>query len=160
MKESRKPLSEQTKSAGKPSVRLDNQLCFALYAASHSVEQHYQTLLKAQGLTYSQYLVLMALAEDDAVSITSLAGRLEVSKATMTLLLRRLEEKGLLLREFREGDERQKIVSLTDAGRSIWTKSCSVSSEVFDRLGLSETEADTVIRLCRQIAASKAKNPT
>lgn len=148
-------MAQAEKSKEIPDVRLDNQLCFALYAASHSVEQHYQTLLKAQGLTYSQYLVLMALAEDDGVSITSLAARLEVSKATMTLLLRRLEEKGLLLRQFREGNERQKVVSLTDAGRSIWTKSCGVSSEVFARLGLTEADADTVIRICRKIAASK-----
>ena len=136
----------------KPNVRLDNQLCFALYAASNTVEQHYQTLLKAQGLTYTQYLVLMALAEKDGVSISSLARRLEVSKATMTPLLRRLEEKGLLIRAVRDGDEREKLVSLTDAGRGLWTKSCDVSSDVFTRVGLTEAEADEVIRICGKIA--------
>ena len=83
-------------------------MCFALYAASNAVGQQYQTLLKAQDLTYSQYLVLMALAEEDGVSISALAGRLEVTKATMTPLLRRLEDKGLLSREIQEGNERQK----------------------------------------------------
>ncbi|KIC21586.1 transcriptional regulator [Leisingera sp. ANG-Vp] len=135
---------------------MDNQLCFALHAASHTVEQHYQALLKTQGLTYSQYLALMALAEEDRISISTLASRLQVSKATMTPMLRRLEEKGLLMREVQEGNERQKIVSLTEAGRSIWSKSCGVSSEVFSRIGLSQADADEIIRICTRIARGPA----
>jgi len=145
-------LSKRTKTVDRPVVRLDNQLCFALYAASNAVGQQYQTLLKAQDLTYSQYLVLMALAEEDGVSISTLADRLEVSNATMTPLLRRLEAKGLLSREIQEGNERQKVVTLTEAGRSIWIKSCGVSSEVFAGTGLTKAEADEVIRLCVKIA--------
>lgn len=133
-------------------VRLDNQLCFAVYAASHKIEHFYQTLLKAQGLTYTQYLVLMALSEQDGVSISSLAKRLDVSGATMTPLLRRLEEKGLLRRDTRDGNERQKIVTLTETGRSIWIKSCGISSDVFAQIGLTQDEADEAIRLCRKIA--------
>ncbi|UWR42336.1 MarR family transcriptional regulator [Phaeobacter inhibens] len=148
-------LQEPLKTDEKPDVRLDNQLCFAIYAASHTVEQHYQTLLKAQGLTYTQYLVLMALAEEDRVSISTLASKLEVSKATMTPLLRRLEAKGLLSREVHVGNERQKVVSLTDTGRSIWTKSCSVSSDVFARIGLTQAEADEIIRICAKISNAR-----
>ena len=155
MMESGKLLTDNDNTLDLPDVRLDNQLCFALYAASHCVEQHYQTLLKAQGITYSQYLVLMALAEEDSVSISNLASRIQVSNATMTLLLRRLEEKELLHRRFQDGNERQKVVSLTEAGRSIWTKSCVTSPEVFSRLGLTVDEADTVIGICKKIAASK-----
>lgn len=147
-------MSKRLKTGSRPVVRLDNQLCFALYAASNALGQQYQTLLKAQDLTYSQYLVLMALAEEDGISISSLASRLEVSKATMTPLLRRLETKGLLSREIQEGNERQKVVTLTEAGRSIWIKSCGVSSEVFAGTGLTKTEADEVIRLCAKIARS------
>ncbi|MDA7963578.1 MarR family transcriptional regulator [Ruegeria sp.] len=132
-------------------VRLDNQLCFAVYAASHKIEQHYQTLLKAQGLTYTQYLVLMALSEEDGVSISHLARRLDVSGATMTPILRRLEEKELLRRDVQDGNERQKIVTLTEAGRSIWIKSCGISSEVFSQIGLTQREADEIIRICKKI---------
>ena len=57
------------KTVQQPDVRLDNQLCFALYAASNAVEQYYQLLLKSQDLTYSQYLVLMALAEQDGICL-------------------------------------------------------------------------------------------
>ncbi|WP_425082627.1 MarR family winged helix-turn-helix transcriptional regulator [Ruegeria arenilitoris] len=134
-------------------VRLDNQLCFAVYAASHKIEQLYQILLKAQGLTYTQYLVLMALSEEDGVSISTLAKRLDVSGATMTPLLRRLEEKDLLRRETRDGNERQKIVTLTETGRSIWIKSCGISSEVFSQIGLTQHEADDIIRICKKIAS-------
>lgn len=143
--------------ANNDEVRLDNQLCFAVYAASHRIEGHYQTLLKVQGLTYTQYLVLMALSEKDGVSISTLANRLQVSGATMTPLLRRLEEKNLLRRETQDGNERQKIVSLTEAGRSIWMKSCSISNDVFQKIGLTIQEADELIRISRKISGgSKA----
>jgi len=140
------------KVAQQPDVRLDNQLCFALYAASNAIEQHYQLLLKTHDLTYSQYLVLMALTEQDGISITRLAKRLELSRSTMTPMLRRLEAKGLLIREIEQGNERQKIVSLTKRGRRIWIKSCSASSEVFERTGLTKREADEMIRVCMKIA--------
>lgn len=147
-------LRQETLSTDRPEVRLDNQLCFSVYSASHTIEKQYQTLLKAQGLTYTQYLVLMALAEKDGVSISSLAGRLDVSKATMTPLLRRLEEKGLLSREITQGNERQKRISLTETGRNLWTKSCGVSSEVFARIGLTQAEADELIRVCTKISSA------
>jgi len=140
------------KVAQQPDVRLDNQLCFALYAASNAIEQSYQLLLKSQDLTYSQYLVLMALAEQDGISISRLAERLELSRSTMTPMLRRLEAKGLLIREIEKGNERQKIVSLTKMGRRIWIKSCGASSEVFEQTGLTKKEADEVIRICTKIA--------
>ncbi len=127
-------------------------MCFALYTASNTVGQHYQTLLKAHDITYSQYLVLMALAEEDGISISELASRLEVSKATMTPMLRRLEVKGLLTREIQEGNERQKIIALTDEGHSAWSKCCDVSLDVFERTGLSTDEAQEVIRICAKIA--------
>ncbi|AHD08890.1 MarR family winged helix-turn-helix transcriptional regulator [Phaeobacter gallaeciensis] len=148
-------MQQETPSAGRLEVRLDNQLCFSVYSASHTIEKHYQTLLKAQGLTYTQYLVLMALAEEDGVSISTLAGRLGVSKATMTPLLRRLEEKGLLSREITQGNERQKSISLTETGRNIWIKSCNVSSDVFARIGLTQAEADELIRICTKITSTE-----
>lgn len=89
------------------------------------------------------------------MSISTLASKLEVSKATMTPLLRRLEAKGLLSREVQVGNERQKVVSLTDTGRSIWTKSCSVSSDVFARIGLTQAEADEIIRICAKISTAR-----
>ena len=133
-------------------VRLDNQLCFAIYAASHKIENLYQNILKSQGLTYTQYLVMMALSEQDGVSISHLAKRLDVTGATMTPLLRRLEEKGLLLRKVQSGNERQKLVTLTDAGRGIWIQNCQISSDVFSQIDLSQRDADEIIRISKIIA--------
>jgi len=147
-------LPDLTPSRERPSIRLDNQLCFALYAASNAIGQQYQARLKSKNLTYTQYLVLMALAEEDGVSISTLAIRLEISKATMTPLLRRLESKGLLRREIQDGNERQKIISLTDSGRQIWSESFGVSSGVFASTGLKTSEANDLIRLCRTIVQS------
>jgi len=139
-------------SAKKPKVRLDNQLCFALYAASNAVEQHYKPHLKSQNLTYTPYLVLMALFEQDEISISALAERLEVTRATMTPIVRRLETMGLLIRDTQKGDERQKILSLTKQGREIWIESCDASSRVFDHTGLTKAEADELIRICGKIS--------
>ena len=148
-------LTKTDETCASQDIRLDNQLCFALYAASHKIEQHYQALLKVQGLTYTQYLVLMALSEEDGVSISQLAKRLDVSGATMTPLLRRLEEKELLRRETVDGNERQKVVTLTETGRSVWIKSCSISSAVFMQIGLTPKEADDVIRICKKISGGQ-----
>lgn len=94
----------------------------------------------------------MALAEEDGISISTLAARLEVSKATMTPLLRRLETKGLLRREVRKDNEREKIISLTEDGRNIWTKNSDISLDVFAQTGLTQAEAKQIIKLCSKIA--------
>lgn len=102
----------------------------------------------------------MALIEEDGISISSLAERLEISKATMTPMLRRLETKGLLNRAIREGNEREKIVSLTRAGRRLWDECAGISAEVFDRTGLTASESGRIIRSCAKIVRSELRNDT
>ena len=89
-------------------ARLDSQLCFALYTASSRLTSIYRPLLDPLGLTYPQFIVLMALWEEDNVSITSLAEKAGLSNATMTPLLKRLESKKLIERKTLESNERQK----------------------------------------------------
>ncbi len=132
-------------------VTLEAQLCFALYSASNTIDQYYRPLLEAHDLTYAQYIVLMALAEKDNVSITSLANRLGLSKATMTPLLRRLEGRDLLRREMVEGDERQKFIQITLAGRALFEKSCGVTEKVFEKSKLTPEQANTLVALCKRI---------
>jgi len=84
---------------------LDQQLCFAVHAASNKI-------LAEHGLSYAQYTTLMALAENDDVSITHLATQLGVAKATMTPLLKKLEEKGLITRKMHDNSERQKSIKI------------------------------------------------
>ncbi len=104
----------------KESFKLDNQLCFRLYTASRLLTQAYGPLLEGCGLTYPQYLVMMVLWEQDGQPVNDIARRLFLQTNTVTPLLKRMEEAGLLERTRNSGvDARQVIVSLTDKGRAL-----------------------------------------
>ncbi|MBQ7750887.1 MAG: MarR family transcriptional regulator [Bacteroidales bacterium] len=99
--------------------RLDNQLCFRLYTASRLLTQVYNPLLSAHGLTYPQYLVLLVLWEKDAQPVNDIAKRLYLETNTVTPLLKRMEEEGIVVRTKGKADARQKIVSLTRRGKEL-----------------------------------------
>lgn len=102
---------------------LDQQLCYALYAASMAVTRAYKPTLDALGLTYPQYLVLLVLWDADAaVGAGAIAERLALEPSTITPLLKRLEAAGLVTRTRGGADERRVAVSLTDAGRALRTR--------------------------------------
>lgn len=88
------------------SLLLDDQLCFALYAASRAVTARYRPLLDALQLTYPQYLVMLVLWEQDSISVRDLGTALQLESSTLSPLLKRLEANGLLRRERRPEDER------------------------------------------------------
>jgi DNA-binding MarR family transcriptional regulator len=98
---------------------LDNQLCFHLYAASRLMTRCYQPVLDELGITYPQYLVLIVLWENDNVNLTWLADRLQLQSNTLTPLLKRMQEQGLLIRNRSQIDERSIQISLTDKGRNL-----------------------------------------
>lgn len=147
-------MSYQPRQPVPQNLTLDNQLCFAVHSASNAIDKLYRPRLGEHDLTYSQYIALMALAEEDGISISALAQRMGVSKATMTPLLRRLDEKGLISRQMEDGNERQKNVSLTDAGRQTLEGSCYVTEKVFAKTGLSLEEAEQLISLCKKVVQS------
>jgi MarR family transcriptional regulator, organic hydroperoxide resistance regulator len=99
--------------------KLDNQLCFALYSSSLMLTRLYKPLLGAFGLTYPQYLVMLALWETDGVGVGELGERLFLDSGTLTPLLKRMEAAGLLIRARAAEDERRVIVTLTAAGRAL-----------------------------------------
>ena len=99
--------------------RLDSQLCFALYSTSLAMNKLYRKLLRKLGLTYSQYLVMMVLWERDGLSVSEVGERLFLDSATLTPLLKRMEQAGLLCRTRAASDERQVIITLTDAGSAL-----------------------------------------
>lgn len=136
-----------------PTARLDSQLCFALYSASNHLTSIYRPLLEPLDLTYTQFIVLMALWEQDEVSISQLAKTAGLSKATMTPLLKRLEQKELISRELLEGNERQKNIALTPKGKALGKKSKAVTDKAFCATGLSKQEADTLIALSKKLIA-------
>jgi DNA-binding MarR family transcriptional regulator len=120
-----------------PSVALDDQLCFALYAASRAVTARYRPMLDELGVTYPQYLVLMLLWEADGQTVGQLGSRLSLDSGTLSPLLKRLTAAGLVTRHRRADDERSVSVRLTEAGRELQGPACGISAQMIDALALS-----------------------
>lgn len=112
-----KPSASSAPSA--PSLLLDQQLCFPLYAASNLIIRAYGSLLKPLGLTYPQYLVMMVLWEVGEASVGELGERLYLDSGTLTPLLKRMEAAGHLRRQRSPEDERRVLVQLTPAGMAL-----------------------------------------
>jgi len=100
-------------------LRLDHQLCFALYSASLAMTKLYKPLLDALGLTYPQYVALLALWERDGLTVSELGERLFLDSGTLTPLLKRLEAAGLVARQRDAQDERRVRITLTPEGRAL-----------------------------------------
>ena len=101
------------------SLRLDDQLCFSVYAAGHAFNRFYKGLLDPLGLTYPQYLVLLTLWEEEGLPLKAIGDRLGLDSGTLTPLLRRMEKAGLLTRERDREDERLVRIHLTGRGRRL-----------------------------------------
>jgi DNA-binding MarR family transcriptional regulator len=121
-------------------LRLDDQLCFALYATTRAMMQTYEPLLAELGVTYPQYVALMALWEKDGVSVKQLGERMFLDSGTLTPLLKRLEEAGLVDRARSVEDERVVEVRLTEKGRRLRKKACAVPPAIFAKAGMSAKE--------------------
>lgn len=105
--------------AADSSLKLDNQLCFALYAASNAMTRLYRDKLEPLGLTYPQYLVLLVLWEQDGVAVKEIGQRLHLDSGTLTPMLKRMEQAGLIQRRRSSADERQVDIFLTPAGQAL-----------------------------------------
>jgi DNA-binding MarR family transcriptional regulator len=119
---------------------LDNQLCYALYAAAHRMTKSYRPMLERMGLTYPQYLVLLVLWENDGITVSEIGRRLRLDSGTLTPVLKRLETSGLLNRSRRQSDEREVEIALTDQGRALRSEAITVRQSVMCQLNMSEPE--------------------
>ena len=122
-------------------LRLDAQLCFAVYSAAHAYNRLYRPLLDRLRLTYPQYLVMLVLWEIDGPTVKTLGKRLLLDSGTLTPLLKRLEAAGLLVRERSAIDERQVLIRLTDAGRALKLEAASVPPVIGGAFGGSQADA-------------------
>jgi DNA-binding MarR family transcriptional regulator len=113
------------------SLRLGEQLCFALYSTTLAMNKVYRGLLGALGLTYPQYLVLLVLWEQESLMVSQIGERLFLDSPTLTPLLKRMEVLGLLKRARARHDERQVIIGLTPRGRNLKRRARSVAQGVF-----------------------------
>jgi DNA-binding MarR family transcriptional regulator len=141
------------KNATPPSLLLDQQLCFALYAASRAVTATYRPLLEELGLTYPQYITMLVLWEQDGLTVRELGQRLQLDSGTLTPLLKRLQEAGLVSRERRRSDEREVEIRLTEAGRALRQPAEAVPACMAARLCLSHEDMQRLRDELRQLAA-------
>ncbi len=118
---------------------LDRQLCFSIYSTSLAMMQAYKPLLKSLGITYPQYLVMLALWERDGITLKSLAQQLHLDPGSLTPIVKRLESDALLQRLRDPKDERSLALVLTPAGRALRTKAAEVNAAFASACGLSDT---------------------
>lgn len=121
-------------------LRLDNQLCFALYAATRAITKTYRQKLGPMGLTYPQYLVLIVLWEKDGITISDIGRRLMLDSGTLTPLIKRLEGMGIVQRERGTDDEREVKVWLAPNGLDLKDLALDARRFVACRLDMTETE--------------------
>lgn len=129
-------------------LKLDNQLCFAVYSASLAMTRLYKPQLDKLGLTYPQYLVMLALWEEDGLMVSALGERLSLDSGTLTPLLKRLEANGLVARMRDVADERRVHITLTAAGRRLKGRAAGVPACL---LAASECSIDELVTLTRQL---------
>src|SRR5215211_6332107 len=132
-----------------PSLALDDQLCFALYAASRAVTARYRPMLEELGLTYPQYLVMMLLWETDHQTVGQLGSRLALDSGTLSPLLKRLTTAGLVTRHRRVEDERSVSIALTEQGRALQDKAFRISEEMIGAIGFGTDEFDELMQRLR-----------
>jgi len=123
-------MSKQPEYDYREAMKLDNQLCFPLYAAARKVTSLYTPWLKQLGLTYTQYVALLVLWERDGITVGELCERLMLDNGTISPMLKKMEQAGLVVRTRSREDERVVVVSLTDEGRALQKKASEVPLHV------------------------------
>ncbi len=121
-------------------LKLQNQVCFPLYACSKELVRQYTPYLKELNLTYTQYIVMMVLWEKETVSSRELAECLHLDYGTLTPVLKRLDQAGYLIRERAENDERQLTLTLTEKGRELKDKATAIPTAKSQCMGLTMDE--------------------
>ena len=127
--------------AGKyDSLKLENQLCFPLYACSKEIVRRYKTYLVRLDLTYTQYIVMMVMWEEKELNVKELGDKLFLDSGTLTPVLKKLEAKGYVTRERSKIDERTLIVTLTESGKELREKAVDIPVGMRGCLKLSDEE--------------------
>jgi MarR family transcriptional regulator, organic hydroperoxide resistance regulator len=138
LKMARKPL------AADQLLRLDNQICFAVYSAAHAFNRVYKPLLDRLGLTYPQYLAMLVLWERDGVPVKEIGERLYLDSGTLTPLLKRLEQAGFIKRTRSTEDERQVLIDLTAQGQALKDKALALPPSILAASQCSVSELTAV----------------
>jgi DNA-binding MarR family transcriptional regulator len=128
-------------------LKLSNQLCFPIYAASRLITREYQPHLDKLGITYPQYLVLMVLWENDGLTVNEIAGKLILNTNTVTPLLKRMETMKIITRTRSGEDERKVLVRLTQKGKDMRVQAASIPLELVKELDNSPVSTEKLMEL-------------
>lgn len=132
-------------------LKLENQLCFPLYAASRAITRAYKPLLDPLGLTYPQYLTLMSLWEYGDQSVSELGACLMLDSGTLTPLLKKLEVKGLIVRQRDTQDERRVVAKLTQKGRALEQQAAEIPAKMGESIPMSAAEIAKLRAMLQQV---------
>ncbi len=134
-------------------LRLDNQLCFPLYACAKEIVRRYKPFLDEIDLTYTQYIVMMVLWEEREINVKELGSRLYLDSGTLTPVLKRLEQKGFITRQSHDKDERVLIVSITKEGDELKDKAVEIPVKMAGCVSLEPQDAAELYRLLHKLLA-------
>ena len=132
-------------------LKLDNQLCFPLYACAKEIVRKYKLFLDEIDLTYTQYITMMVMWESKKINVKELGERLYLDSGTLTPLLKRLEQKGLVKRERDSTDERVLIVSITEAGEALKEQAVEIPYKMGGCVNLDKDDAKELYRILRKM---------
>ena len=132
-------------------LKLENQLCFPLYASAKEVVRLYKPFLDEIGLTYTQYIAMLALWERDGLSVKELGEQLYLDSGTLTPLLKKMESQGLVRRSRNARDERSVTITLSEQGKALRERAVSIPERLGECLPLTAEEAKTLFRLLYKV---------
>ena len=124
---------------------LSKQLCFLFYVSSKEIIKKYTDYLKEYGLTYTGYIVLMAIEDDEKLNIKKLGERVFLDSGTLTPLLKKLEKKNYVIRTREEQDERNLQISLTERGKDIQNVLSDISQSAFNEFNITQEETQNLV---------------
>ena len=135
-------------------LKLENQICFPLYACAKEVVRSYKPYLDELGITYTQYITMMVMWEKKEISVKALGEYLYLDSGTLTPLLKTLEKKGYVRRARSNEDERVLIVSITDEGMELRNKAVDIPKKMGSCIGITADEARTLYSLLYKVLGS------
>ena len=143
----------------KEMMKLENQLCFPLYAASRSVVSLYTPHLKKLGLTYTQYIVFLVLWEKDGITVGEICDRLMLDNGTLSPLLKKMQQAGYIERKRSKEDDRKVLITLTEEGKALQEKAKDVPAKVGSCIDLPPEKMQTLYSLLYELLENqKSRN--
>lgn len=143
-----------TKMTPPPQLQLKNQICHSIYSATNALVRAYRPLLDRLDLTYPQYLVMLSLWEKDGVKVKDICDDTRLDAGTLSPLLKRLEAKGLVVRERSTLDERQRVINVTDTGKTLMNEAADIPMAVACQVKMTPEQAMQLKELCELLYQS------